>query len=212
MCDLKPMEFPISFFRDYAWNPNRIPAASLPAYTRRWAAQQFGSERSTEIGEIISKTLDFAGRRKPELLDTLTYSLTNYREAERVVASYDSLLSVATKTEAKLPPSAHDAYYELVVHPIEVDAKLNKLYVTVARNPFTRGQWRCGDGDRRQRAPPVRQGRRDHQLLQHEVGGRKWDHMMDQTHIGYTYWQGAQERDAACRQSPCRSPPRWASR
>ena len=24
--DLKPMEFPISFFLDYAWNPNRIPA------------------------------------------------------------------------------------------------------------------------------------------------------------------------------------------
>ncbi len=55
--DLKPMEFPISFFLDYAWNPNRIPARALPEYTRRWAAQQFGAERSTEIGEVITTTI-----------------------------------------------------------------------------------------------------------------------------------------------------------
>src|SRR5262249_28346724 len=117
--DLKPMEFPISFFLAYAWNPSRIPAAGLPAYARAWASQQFGFERATEVADVITRTLTFAARRKPELLDTTTYSLTNYREAERVVASYDSLLSVATKLEAKLAPDTHDAYYELVLHPIE---------------------------------------------------------------------------------------------
>jgi beta-xylosidase len=188
--DLKPMEFPISFFLDYAWNPNRIPAASLPAYTRRWAAQQFGPERSTEIGEIISKTLDFAGRRKPELLDTLTYSLTNYHEAERVVASYDSLLSLATKTEAKLPSSAHDAYYELVLHPIEAAANLNKLYVTVARNRMYAAQWRAATNDLADSARRLFD--KDAAITSYyntKLAGGKWNHMMDQTHIGYTYWQ-----------------------
>lgn len=188
--DLKPMEFPISFFLDYAWHPDRIPAASLPAYTRRWAAQQFGPERATEIGEVITRTQAFAGRRKPELLDTATYSLTNYREAERVVASYDSLLTAANKTGAKLAPNQHDAYYELVVHPIEAAATVNKLYVTVARNRMYAAEGRAttnalADSARRLFAKDADISR----YYNTKLAGGKWNHMMDQTHIGYTAWQ-----------------------
>ena len=188
--DLKPMEFPISFFLAYAWNPARIPAAGLPAYARAWASQQFGFERATEVADVITKTLTFAARRKPELLDTTTYSLTNYREAERVVASYDSLLSVATKLGAKLAPDTHDAYYELVLHPIEAAANLNKLYVTAARNHVYAAQWRAATNDL---ADSVRRlFEKDAEITRYyntKLAGGKWDHMMDQTHIGYTYWQ-----------------------
>ncbi len=105
--DLKPMEFPISFFLDYAWNPNRIARrASLPEYTRRWAAQQFGSERATEIAEIITKTSSSPAAASRSCSTPLTYSLTNYREAERVVAAYDSLLS---RGERKPKPSCRRA-------------------------------------------------------------------------------------------------------
>jgi hypothetical protein len=38
---LKPMEYPISFWLDYAWKPERIGADDLPAYTRLWAKEQF---------------------------------------------------------------------------------------------------------------------------------------------------------------------------
>jgi beta-xylosidase len=188
--DLKPMEFPISFFLDYAWRPERIGAAQLPAYTRRWATQQFGPERATEIGEIITRTLTFAGRRKPELLDTMTYSLTNYREAERVVASYDSLLATANKIGAKLVPNQHDAYYELVVHPIEAAATVNKLYVTVARNRMYAADGRASTNDLADSAR--RLFATDSEITRYyntKLAGGKWNHMMDQTHIGYTYWQ-----------------------
>ena len=33
--DIKPMEFPISFFFDYAWNPERIGADDLKKYTEQ---------------------------------------------------------------------------------------------------------------------------------------------------------------------------------
>src|SRR5690349_8938134 len=184
---IKPTEFPISFFLDYAWHPDRIPAASLPAYTRRWAAQQFGSERATEIGEVITKTLVFAARRKPELLDTATYSLTNYREAERVVASYDSLLVAANKAGAKLTPNQHDAYYELVVHPIEAAATVNKLYVTVARNHMYAAEGRASTNELADSAR--RLFAKDAELTRYfdtKVAGGKWNHLMDQPHIGYT--------------------------
>jgi len=87
--DLKPMEFPTSFFLDYAWNPDRWTADRLPEYTRRWSEQQFGPEHASEIAELITADLKYAARRKPELLDTATYSLANFREAESVVADYE---------------------------------------------------------------------------------------------------------------------------
>ena len=43
--DLKPMEFPIQFFLDFAWDPDAIPAERLPAYTSDWAGRQFGAAR-----------------------------------------------------------------------------------------------------------------------------------------------------------------------
>src|SRR5205823_11987436 len=117
--DLKPMEFPIQFFLDYAWNPEALPAEQLPEYTRRWVAQQFptlDSAQTREGAEVVTAYLKYAGRRKPELLDTATYSLTNFGEAERAVTDYDSLLARGERLSRVLPVRYRDAYYELVLH------------------------------------------------------------------------------------------------
>src|SRR5207344_2612504 len=73
--DIKPMEFPISFFLDYAWNPEKITAADLQKYTEQWSASQFGDRYAKDIASIISKYTKYNARRKPELLDANTYSL-----------------------------------------------------------------------------------------------------------------------------------------
>ncbi|MGH7616969.1 MAG: glycosyl hydrolase 115 family protein [Gemmatimonadaceae bacterium] len=188
--DLKPMEFPIQFFLDYAWNPNAIPAGKLPEYTRRWAEQQFGTAHAREIAEITTTYLEYAGRRKPELIDTATYSLTNYREAERVVEDYDALLARASKIANVLAPQDKDAYYELVLHPIEAASNLNDLYVTAAKNRLYALEGRASTNDLADRARKLFE--RDAEISRYfntELAGSKWSHMMDQTHIGYTYWQ-----------------------
>ena len=190
--DLKPMEYPISFFLDYAWNPDRVPAAALPDYARRWATQQFGQDHAAEIGAVITTYLKYAGRRKPELLDTATYSLTNYDEAERVVADWRTLESRAKTLEAALAPEYHAAFYELVLHPIEAYANLNDLYVTVARNRMYAGmmQWRAGTDDLADSARKLfERDARISAFYNDTLAGGKWQHMMAQTHIGYTYWQ-----------------------
>ena len=63
--DIKPMEFPISFFLDYAWAPDRIGADQLQQYTQDWCAAQFGKAFSSEIADIISQYTKYNGRRKP---------------------------------------------------------------------------------------------------------------------------------------------------
>ena len=188
--DLKPMEFPIQFFLDYAWDPSRIPAEGLPAYTRAWAAQQFGAEHASEIADVVTRYLMYAGRRKPELLAPETYSLVNYGEADRVVAAYDSLVRRTELLAAQLPAESRAAFYQLVEHPVLAAANLNAMYVATARNRLYAQQSRAStnllaDSVRAMFARDAEISR----YYNHELSGGKWSHMMDQTHIGYTYWQ-----------------------
>ena len=188
--DLKPMEFPIQFFLDYAWNPRSLPADRLPAYTKRWAEQTFGATQSAEIANLTTAYLKYAGRRKPELLDTATYSLVNYREAERIVEDYHTLLARAEKVKAVLPAQYQDAYYQLVLHPIQAASNLNELYVTAAKNRMYALQGRAITNDLAADARKLFD--KDAAISEYfntQLAGGKWSHMMDQTHIGYTYWQ-----------------------
>lgn len=188
--DLKPMEFPISFFLDYAWNPDKWPASKLPEYTTQWAAQQFGAAHAGDIADLITTCLQYAGRRKPELVDTATYSLVNYGEADRVVADYVALRDRAERVGRLLAPEYADAYYELVQHPIDAASNLAELYVTAARNRQYAAQGRASANDLAERARRLFD--RDAEISRKyntQIAGGKWAHMMDQTHIGYTYWQ-----------------------
>ncbi|HET9982036.1 MAG TPA: glycosyl hydrolase 115 family protein [Longimicrobiales bacterium] len=188
--DLKPMELPISFFLDFAWAPDRWPAERLPEYTRRWAAQQFGAAHAAEIAELLTAYTKLNGRRKPELLAPETYSLTSYDEAETVVAEWKTLEAKAERLSRALPAADRDAFYELVQHPIEAGANLNELYVTVALNRRYAREGRAATNELADRARALFE--RDAAISRkynEELAGGKWRHMMDQTHIGYTYWQ-----------------------
>ncbi|MGI4734723.1 MAG: glycosyl hydrolase 115 family protein [Janthinobacterium lividum] len=187
--DLKPMELPISFFLDYAWNPNAIAADGVGAYTQRWAAQQFGPKYAVEIADILAKYAKYNARRKPELLDANTYSLSNFQEAKIVVAEYNQLLARAEALNQKLPAADRDAYFELVLHPVQACANLNELYYTVALN---REAAKTGQANTNELAAKAKAlFAKDADIKQHynTIAGGKWNHMMDQTHIGYTYWQ-----------------------
>jgi hypothetical protein len=132
--DIKPMEFPIQFFLDYAWNPKKWNAGNLPFYYEQWAGKQFGQKYAKDIADIVAKYSKYNSRIKPELLSPNTYSLANYNEAERVVADYNNLLTRAESINKLLPAEYKDAYYQLVLHPVQASANLNELYVTVAKN------------------------------------------------------------------------------
>jgi hypothetical protein len=188
--DLKPMEFPISFFLDYAWNPDAWPAERLPEYARLWAEQQFGPEQAEDIADLLTKYTLYNGRRKPEMLDADTYSLIHYHEWETVSADYRSLLEKAERIQKKLTPEVQDAYYQLVLHPIRACANLNELYEAVAMNRLHAGQGRATANEMAKKVRALFAKDAEISLYYNKVlAGGKWNHMMDQTHIGYTTWQ-----------------------
>ncbi len=188
--DIKPMEFPTSFFLDYAWNPEKWTAERLDEYTRQWAAQQFGEKYAPEVAALLAKYGKYNARRKPELLSPETYSLTNYREFETVVADYNQLARQAEQLYKQLPAAYKDPFFELVLHPVKASATLNDLYYTVARNRLYAQQGRAATNALAAQAKQL--FATDQELSRkynEEIANGKWPHMMDQTHISYTYWQ-----------------------
>lgn len=187
--DIKPMELPISFFLDYAWNPEKINAKDIPAFHEKWARQQFGHRPATLIGHILTKYTQYNSRRKPELLSHQTYSADNYDEWNRVKNEYAQLLREADEVNNILPAEYKDAYYQLVLHPVSASANLYAMYYYVAMNHHDAAMKSASANTYGQRASEAYINDSLITLKYHSIAGGKWNHMMAQTHIGYTYWQ-----------------------
>ncbi|MDR3526343.1 MAG: glycosyl hydrolase 115 family protein [Rhizomicrobium sp.] len=187
--DIKPLEVPIEFFLRMGWDPNAMTKDRIADWTRAWAAREFGPQHAAEIADIVAKYGKYNGWRKPEQLRPETYSVLNYREAERVSAAWSDLVLRAERVRKALPSEAQDAYYELVLHPVKACANLAEMNIAAGRNHIFAQQGRASTNAE---AALV------HDLFvkdlaltdtyNHTLAGGKWDHMMDQTHIGYTDW------------------------
>ncbi len=187
--DLKPMEVPIEFFLTQAWNPPAWSAERMSQFTRDWAAREFGAEHAAEIAGLVDRYTQYNGRRKPEQLSPDTYSLVNYREAETVAADYHALAARAEALYAKLPQEQRAAFFELVLYPVKACATVNELYYAVARNRLYARQGRASTNAMASEAR--RLFAQDATLTREyneELVGGKWNHMMDQTHLGYYAW------------------------
>src|SRR5207245_3698382 len=114
----------------------------------------------------------------------------NYDEADRVLTEWKTIVDEAEKISATLPPEARDAFFELVLYPTKASAVVNELYIAVAKN---RAYAKAGDLRANEFAQRARDlFTQDAELADdynHKLAGGKWNHMMDQTHIGYTSWQ-----------------------
>jgi hypothetical protein len=187
---LKPLEFPMEFFLALAWNPSKWPKERIAEFGKLWAQREFGPSHASEIADVVAKYTKYNGRRKPELLDPRTFSLENHGEADRVLAEWKAVTENAERISEELPPEARAAFFELVLYPTKACAVLNELYIAVAKNRLyaERGDVRANEYAKRAREL-FEEDKQLADYYNHEVVAGKWDHMMDQTHIGYTGWQ-----------------------
>ncbi len=188
--DLKPMEFPIEYFLSLAWNPQRWPHDKIGEFGKLWAEREFGPAHAAEIASMVAQYTKYNGRRKPELLEPGTFSLENYNEADTVLADWKALTARAENLYAKLPANARDAFFELVLYPVKACAIVNEMYIAAAKNHLYARQGRASANSYAARVRELFQADADWSATyNHTLANGKWDHMMDQTHIGYTGWQ-----------------------
>ncbi len=185
----KGVELPTEYFLSLAWNTNRWTNENIMEFTRLWAAREFGATYAADIADIVAKYAKYNGRRKPELLEPGSYSLVNYQEADTVVADYRALVTRAEEISAKLPEGARDAFYELVLFPVKAGANLNEMYVDAGKSQLYSQQLRAGANDWADAAMARFQDDAALTTFYNKTfAGGKWDHFMDQVHIGYTSW------------------------
>ncbi len=53
--DIKPMEFPLSFFMAQAWDPEAMTLDVMTNYPRAWANATFGEKQAKEIADLITR-------------------------------------------------------------------------------------------------------------------------------------------------------------
>ena len=187
---LQHVALPTEFFLTLAREPDRWPKEKLSEFTRLWAEREFGRELAPQIAEVMTKFTKFNARRKPELLAPETFSLVNYQEADKIVADWKTVADEAEKISARLAVEKRDVFFELVLYPVKACANLNALYVAAAKNHLYAAQGRTSANN--YAAEVERCFEADAALsdfYNHKLAGGKWNHMMDQTHIGYTGWQ-----------------------
>jgi hypothetical protein len=186
----KGLEFPMEYFMNLAWNTGRWTNRNIGEYTRLWAEREFGPTHAQDIADMISRYTKYNGRRKPELLEPTTYSLTDYQEADNVVTDFNAIAAKAETLFTRLPANAREAFYELVLFPAKACAQVNELYVAAGKNALYARQGRAGTNDQAERVEALFKA--DAELMDyynHSFAGGKWNHFMDQVHIGYTIWQ-----------------------
>lgn len=188
--DIKPMEFPLQFWFDHAWNPDAFNAHNLDEYYASWANDVFDGIETKAIANIMKLHTKYNARRKHELIDTSTYSLTHFNEANRVVEDYNALANQAQTIYDALPKVYKDAYYQLVLFPVLASANLNELYVTGAKNNYYAKQGRVSTNHYADKVQELFIKDRELTNFYHkDMANGKWNHMMSQTHIGYEIWQ-----------------------
>ncbi|KAH8425022.1 glycoside hydrolase family 115 protein [Aspergillus melleus] len=190
MGDLKGLELPLSHFMDLAYDTPRWSSPdSTSEWLTLWAAREFGSPIAKKTGDIMNRYGMYAARRKYELLSPQTFSLINYNEADNVLQEWEELVKDAQQVYDSLRPVARPAFFEMVLHPCMAGYVVTDIHITAGKNNLYAGQRRTSANALAQKA--LKLFKEDHELTQryHNLLDGKWMHIMDQTHLGYDYWQ-----------------------
>ncbi|KDR78329.1 hypothetical protein GALMADRAFT_138431 [Galerina marginata CBS 339.88] len=189
--DLKPYERETEFFLSYGWNATRWNPSNLQSFVSQWATREFDltPDRAATVTSIIGNLTKFNARRKPELLNSTTYSLINYREADNVLAGWTALQAASTSLYNSLSSAMQPAFFQLVHHPVIASTNVANMIISAGMNNLRASQARLSANQLADTVEQLFEKDFDIEQQYHTILDGKWDHIMDQTHLGYFYWQ-----------------------
>ncbi|KXN92531.1 hypothetical protein AN958_05386 [Leucoagaricus sp. SymC.cos] len=179
--DLKPYERETEFFLTYGWNASRWNPDNLDTFVSGWAQREFdlNPQQANLVADIVGNLTRFNARRKPELWNSTTFSLTSYREAEMWMQEWDTLEQASTGIYSKMPSATQPAFFELIQHPVTASANVARLLVNVGMNNLRSSQAFLSTNQFADKAE---------ELFEHDWDFENEYHtMLDD--LGYYYWQ-----------------------
>lgn len=187
--DLKTLEIPINHFLDMAYDIGQFGPNSTASWLEMWASREFGSAAGPQIGSVVDTYGKLAARRKYELIDPTVYSIINYNEADSVLQEWSNLATDAQALYDGLDAAAQPAFFQLVLQPVLSGKIVNQIHIGAAKNQLYVEQKRTSANIVAQDV--LKDFAQDHNLTStyHSLLDGKWNHMLDQPHLGYDYWQ-----------------------
>ncbi|KAM5532521.1 hypothetical protein V8D89_013808 [Ganoderma adspersum] len=189
--DLKPLEMHTEFFITYGYDAAKWNRTNLNSYVTGWAQREFGlsSSDAAKVATILHNVTRHNARRKPELWNSTTYNLVNYREADNVMAMLQAASDASTRIYNALPSETKAAFFQLVQHPVQATFTLQNMYISAGLNNLRASQAFLRANNLKAEVESLFDQDHDLEVDYHTMLNGKWDHMMDQTHIMYAYWQ-----------------------
>lgn len=188
--DLKPHEIAIEFFLELAYDVNKWDNNNLDQFSLQWATREFGREYAAEIAEITDAYRKFTGRKKSEDVNPGTYSLLNYKEAERVLAEFEEISVRAEQIYELIPEDKKDAFFQLVLYPARGSKNVVKLNIYAGLNNLYANQGRASANLYADLAEQVFSDEaRDTEYYNRSLADGKWRGIMSNAHIGQTGWE-----------------------
>jgi hypothetical protein len=177
--DLKPMELPLSYFMELAYDFEKWSAPNkTEEFTLAWARREFGEEFAADTALVLNKYTRILGARKAEVVLTDTFSLTNFNEADRILADFKEVVTLAEKIYAKLPTQKKDSFFQLALYPTRAAFNTYATHIYAAK------------GLEKEAKEAFDKCTADMEIYNTGISDGKWDGIMRQNHMGYTAWDG----------------------
>jgi len=186
---LKPRELAMEFFLDLACNPERWRHDNIRDFLAQWAARDLDAGYASEIAAIMEEYFRLGYTRRPEHLvqaraGKLSYSWfshVNYNdEAQQRLDRYHDLSRRAQAIYDQLPRARQDAFFELVLYPVQCAALMNEKVICADLNARDAACGRASAGEYARKARAA--AARIVELASHYNTGlvtvsNKWNHL-----------------------------------
>lgn len=186
--DIKPQELPLTFALSLAWNIHTPSPVNLFDFFDAYAEREFGRKYAKDIAKLLMSHDRMMSYRRHEHIETNTFSVLKYKEAETVKAQWQKLDKNAEEVMKSLPTSHRAAFFQIVQHPIRASRINTELRVTQGQNQLYGLQRRNTTNVLAYRT--LRLFDDDWSLTEeyhHSPWvGDKWNHIMKQPHYGFS--------------------------
>lgn len=172
--DIKPAEMETQFAMDLAWDVTRWSPEKANTYAESWAAETFGASFAKPIAAIKETYYRLAQAAKPEHMSAVTFTAA---EADARLADYAAIYKSAIALNEKIPARLKDAYFELILYPVEGAYLMNQKILYAQKSLANVGQKALNDAQKSKEA--FEQIKKITLKYNKEIAGGKWDGMMD---------------------------------
>jgi len=193
--DIKPIEYPIDFFMEMAWDPEKMTPAALTKFPEKWATEVFSKKLASDIGDLMTRYSQLAAYRKPELINQDTYSIGSHTnkvlhggEFGEIMAKWRALSADLATVKSEITKAQYPAFYQLIEWPIAAVANLHELYYAAAWNRRLSNSYDARANYFHDIVEQTFAYDRELTNKYHQLKDGKWDGMVNQVHMNYHSW------------------------